>query len=175
MPLTYTDAPLSLRAEPVFTVTAIDQDQDTFTPFEDSFVTVTINSNLPESILCDYIALSLIPMKICRKPNISTTSTVGRGGGATSLDMRALYEVTKEMQGTVLSSRVDCHTPLRRMDSGITETQVCKDDYTISLKADNVRLVPGGNRVTLAAKVSQCQLTCVDSHHLNIFKLCRTF
>ncbi|KAI0210479.1 Trafficking protein particle complex subunit 10 [Lamellibrachia satsuma] len=161
------DAPLSLRAEPVFTVTAIDQDQDTFTPFEDSFVTVTINSNLPESILCDYIALSLIPMKICRKPNISTTSTVGRGGGATNLDMRALYEVTKEMQGTVLSSRVDCHTPLRRMDSGITETQVCKDDYTISLKADNVRLVPGGNRVTLAAKLG-------DSGSYSLSQLCVT-
>ena len=50
---------------------------------------------------------------------------------------------------------MDCRTPMRRMDSGVTEAQVCKDDYTFALKVEGVRLVPGANDVVLKAKVSQ--------------------
>ena len=149
------DAPLLLRAEPVFSVAAIKQDNDTFTPFEDCVVTVTITCNLPVPIQCDSVFLSLIHDKKHRKPVIKTTSAVSQDGAATDLDMCALYEVKKESHGTVFSSRMDCHTPLRRTDSGVSETLLCKDNYTLALKADKVCLVPGANDVTLTAKVGE--------------------
>lgn len=159
------DAPLLLRAESVFAVAAIEQDHDTFTPFEDSVVTVTINSNLPVPIQCDSIFLSLIHKKEHQKPEVKSASAVGRDGGATSLDMCALYEVKKESHGTAFSSRMDCHTPLRRMDSGVSETQLCKDDYKLALKADKVRLAPGPNDVTLTAKLA-------DAGSYSVSQLC---
>ena len=149
------DAPLLLRAEPVFSVAAIKQDNDTFTPFEDCVVTVAITCNLPVPIQCDSVFLSLIHDKKHRKPVIKTTSAVSQDGAATDLDMCALYEVKKESHGTVFSSRMDCHTPLRRTDSGVSETLLCKDNYTLALKADKVCLVPGANDVTLTAKVGE--------------------
>ena len=152
---TSSGGPLLLRAEPVFTVTAVHQDHGPFTPFQVTSVTLTIHSNLPEPILCDYIRLSLIHNKSRKKPIINAAAVLYRASIATSLDMHALYEVRKELQGTVVSSRMDCRTPMRRMDSGVTEAQVCKDDYTFALKAEGVRLVPGANDVVLKAKVSR--------------------
>ena len=153
-PLTSTVGPLLLRAEPVFTVTSVCQDHGPFTPFEDSSVNVTIHSNLPETILCNCVVLSLVHNKSRKKPIINAAAVLCRASVATSLDMHAFYEVRKESQGTVVSSRMDCRTPMRRMDSGVTEAQVCKDDYTFALKAEGVHLASGANDVVLKAKVS---------------------